>query len=105
MKYYKLDENKKPVECDLYEWARFIESKERFIKLTQIGNEKFVSTVFVGTEAENAPKFMYRVFFETAIINKFDTEVSTRSDTFDQSMKDHERLINLSKNRSDKVLI
>lgn len=50
MRYYKLDENKKTIPCDLMEWSqRFEDQDGRRVEWTEI--DKFdISTVFLGLD-------------------------------------------------------
>jgi hypothetical protein len=99
--YFILDENKNVVPCKLEEWCDLIEGRSgnKIIKQEEV-NGKFVSTVFLGLDhGWGNPK--KPVVFETMVFSHpFNSKkepcediYQTRSCTYKQALKHHERAI------------
>lgn len=88
--YYKLDENKQTVPCDLAEWSNMVEDPEgRHVDWIEIDGHN-ISTVFLGLD--------YNYFgdrpliFETMIFGKDgDAIYMTRASTWDEAKEQHEK--------------
>lgn len=91
MKHYKL-EGHKAVECeDPMEWAKWFETAERKVELTERGDVS-VSTVFLGLDhgfsfshAETGPP----IVFETLVFGGEHDGDMTRCSTWDEAVKGH----------------
>ena len=64
--FYILD-GKTPIPCDLIEWAKWIETADRTVKKTNIGEAR-VSTVFLGLDySYGIPGEWLPILFETMV--------------------------------------
>jgi len=87
--HYILDENKNPVEAELIKWAKWFEDVEnRRIKLTYLFNKDLmISSIFTGIPHDGG-------MFETLErFEKQDFEEITRYETYEDCLKDHDKMI------------
>lgn len=94
-KFYRLDENKKAIPCELHEWANNFENDEnRIIMQEDIGPIK-CSTVFLGLD--HSYKDGPPLIFETMIFGGEHDDYQTRCSTYEEALEMHKVAINLIK--------
>lgn len=86
-KYYCLDDNNNPVECDRATWEIKINSPKRLVAVAEVGRYT-ISTTFVGID--------YPLLFETAIFddwNKEETVIYNRYATWKEAEAGHKKAV------------
>jgi len=109
LKYWKL-ENKIPVECGLFEWAEYFESRERLIRNTQMPL-CWVSTVFLGIDHSFCfgPEKRLPILFESMIFDGSLDGEQWRYATYKEAEEGHEQLCGMAEkaiqNHSANIMI
>jgi hypothetical protein len=88
--HYILDGHTPVAEPDLMAWARWFESSDRRVALTELDNGVNVSTVFLGSDhsfGQGAP-----ILFETMSFGT-DEEVCERYSTWDEARAGHDAIV------------
>lgn len=99
-KYYRLDGHT-PVECDMFEYAKYFEDKTlRKVALDTIGGT-MVSTVFLGTDHRHVPGGP-PILFETMIFGGPHDEYQERFCTWDEAVAGHAAALKLAQEASCK---
>lgn len=87
--FYKLDEDKNPVPCELDEWVRYQATGKHCLLLAELGDEQ-VSTVFLGLDStiygSEHPRFM----FETM---HFPGNECERCSTYAEAELQHQQMV------------
>lgn len=90
--YYKLNEAKEPVKCDLMEWSNMFENDDRRVAFDAIEGKE-VSTVFLGLDHNyfgGKP-----LLFETMVFDEGESSehYCLRYSTYEQALKGHQEAI------------
>ena len=102
LKYYKLDENKQPIECELLEWADMREDTEgRTIGNDEIvakdGTTAHITTMFHGEDFTNALTDNEPQLFGTLITVRREeggeTQEELKAKTWEEAEKNHRDLV------------
>jgi len=95
-KHWRL-EGKTPVECGLFEWAEFLENKERFIKRTQMPL-CWISTVFLGLDHSFyvGPEERKPILFESMIFGGSLDSEQWRYATYEEAEEGHGKLCDMA---------
>lgn len=96
MTFYKLDEDKNPVECTMDEWAKLYNGDELRLVGSDTINNHFVSTVFLGIDYSCMD--IKPLLFETMIFGPLiEGEYQERYATWNDAIKGHKRAIDYAK--------
>lgn len=94
---YILDENDNPIpEPDLIAWAEWIETYDRTVEKTRIG-DKLISTVFLGILHDYVPEIGWNgwTLYETAIFyDNGNCDIIERYQTKEDALEGHARIVN-----------
>ncbi len=93
---YILDENGDPKpEYDLLKWSLWFEEngKKRILKQTKIGDDVFVSTVFLGMDYSFSDEPHDPVLWETMIFVKDKGDNEERYSSKEEALEGHERIV------------
>jgi hypothetical protein len=88
--YYILDGHK-VVACDMMTWARWFESADRHVKLTEQGDVR-ISTVFLGLDHRFSGKGR-PIVFETMVFQGTHGDDTERYCTWDEAEAGHARWV------------
>jgi len=101
-KFYRLDENKNAVPCDVIEWhncRQEMEDKDKKHVARDSINDKYISTVWIGLNHQHEDK-LPPLIFETMIFSEESgiDEYCDRYSTWDETLAGHQRAIEWVKN-------
>jgi hypothetical protein len=88
--YYILDENNKPIEATEEEYEHFVEAGKQMFFITDLGNDRRVSSFFDGLERDVSLQFKTFVLFGQTKA----TELRACG-TLDELIDQHEQLVNI----------
>lgn len=100
MTYFYILDGKTPIPCDLIEWGKWMETADRTVKKTDIGEAR-VSTVFLGLdysfgfEGEWLP-----ILFETLVFGGIMDGQMARYCSWEEAEEGHDRMVERVKQKN-----
>lgn len=102
IRHYTLNDKGEPVPCDLWGWAKMLESREGVVKQEYVGKTK-ISTVFLGMDHNFLRLTKEPILWETMVFGgKLDGEMRRCAGNRSDAIRMHKRMVALVKRRNKK---